>query len=336
MRATALSHLPDFPRPSIVPAVESALRDGDALVRLGGASGGGRLARRPPGPPGGPPPSRPGESRAPRGGPDPRGVPLRRGAARRLRSRARRVGPVGAGQRGPARGAPQSREPLRAPRPAGRGRVRAPHRALARPRLRPGAGQSRRSPARRGAGRGRRAVPRAGAPRGRPSTGRRSTRSALLRVRQKRLPEAVDLFRRAARARPESPRFAYVYAVALHDTGRAGEAITVLEGAPGQRPGNREILAGAGHVRRRARRREAGALEYAERLVALDPTDPAAQKLVETLRRQAGARSPAAPPCAGRRLMERLPPATSSATTPPRWRWSTRRGGSWDRRSSVG
>ena len=89
----------------------------------GRPSRGGRLARRPPGPPGGPPPSRPGESRAPRGSPDPRGAPARRGAARRLRSRARRAGPVGAGQRRPARGAPQSRESLRAhsagrPRPS--------------------------------------------------------------------------------------------------------------------------------------------------------------------------------------------------------------------------
>ena len=110
---------------------------------------------------------------------------------------------------------------------------------------------------------------------------------ALLRVRQKRLPEAVDLFRRAARARPDVPRFAYVYAVALHDTGKAGEAITVLEGALRQRPGNREILAAlASYLGERGDAKRA--LEYAERLVALDPTDPAAQKLVETLRRQAG------------------------------------------------
>jgi Flp pilus assembly protein TadD len=109
----------------------------------------------------------------------------------------------------------------------------------------------------------------------------------LLRVRQQRLPEAVDLFRRAAKARPDVPRLAYVYAVALHDTGRAGEAIAVLEGALRQRPANREVLAAlATYLGERGDAQRA--LGYAEQLAALDPTDAAAQKLVETLRRQAG------------------------------------------------
>ena len=111
---------------------------------------------------------------------------------------------------------------------------------------------------------------------------------ALLRVRQNRLPEAVDLLRRAARARPDSPRFAYVYAVALHDTGRVGDAITVLEGAHRQRPADRDTLAALatylgerGDVKR--------ALAYAEKLAVLDPADAAVRTLVETLRRRAGA-----------------------------------------------
>ena len=111
---------------------------------------------------------------------------------------------------------------------------------------------------------------------------------ALLRVRQNRLPEAVDLLRRAARARPDAPRFAYVYAVALHDTGRVGDAITVLEGAHRQRPADRDTLAALatylgerGDVKR--------ALAYAEKLAVLDPTDAAVRTLVETLRRRAGA-----------------------------------------------
>jgi Flp pilus assembly protein TadD len=110
---------------------------------------------------------------------------------------------------------------------------------------------------------------------------------ALLRVRQKRLPEAVDLLRRAARARPDAPRFAYVYAVALHDTGRAGDAITVLEGAHRQRPADRDVLAALatylgerGDVKR--------ALQYAEQLAALDPAEPSARALVESLRRRGG------------------------------------------------
>jgi predicted CXXCH cytochrome family protein len=111
---------------------------------------------------------------------------------------------------------------------------------------------------------------------------------ALLRVRQNRLPQAVDLLRRATRARPDSPRFAYVYAVALHDTGRAGDAIRVLEAAHRQRPADRDILAALatylgerGDVKR--------ALGYAEKLAALDPADAAARTLLEALRRRARA-----------------------------------------------
>jgi predicted CXXCH cytochrome family protein len=110
---------------------------------------------------------------------------------------------------------------------------------------------------------------------------------ALLRVRQNRVAEAVDLLRRAAHARPDSPRFAYVYAVALHDTGKAGEAITVLEGAHRQRPADRDVLSALatylgerGDVKR--------ALAYAEQLAALDPSEPTARALVESLRRRGG------------------------------------------------
>jgi predicted CXXCH cytochrome family protein len=111
---------------------------------------------------------------------------------------------------------------------------------------------------------------------------------ALRRVRENRLPEAIDLLRRAARARPDSPRFAYVYAVALHDTGRADDAIRVLEAAHRQRPADRDTLAALatylgerGDVKR--------ALGYAEKLAALDPADAAARTLLEALRRRTGA-----------------------------------------------
>jgi predicted CXXCH cytochrome family protein len=110
---------------------------------------------------------------------------------------------------------------------------------------------------------------------------------ALLRVRQKRLTEAVDLLRRAVRARPDSPRLAYVYAVALHDTGRAVDAIAVLEGAHRQRPADRDVLAAlASYLGERGDVKRA--LQYAEKLAALDPADPTARALVESLHRRGG------------------------------------------------
>jgi Flp pilus assembly protein TadD len=111
----------------------------------------------------------------------------------------------------------------------------------------------------------------------------------LLRVRQRQLPEAVDLLRRAAASRPESSRFAYVYAVSLHDTGRAADAIGVLETAHRRRPADREVLAGlASYLAERGDIRRA--LEHAEKLVALDPDDVTGRRLVEALRGRTGGR----------------------------------------------
>ena len=63
-----------------------------------------------------------------------------------------------------------------------------------------------------------------------------------------------------------------MYAVALHDTGRAHKAITVLEGALRQRPGNQEILAAlASYLGRTATR---SARFDAKQLVSPGPPTP--------------------------------------------------------------
>jgi predicted CXXCH cytochrome family protein len=109
----------------------------------------------------------------------------------------------------------------------------------------------------------------------------------LLRVRQGRLRDAVPLLRRAAAGRPESTRFGYVYAVALHSGGNAAEALTVLEGLHRRRPADRDVLAALVAIARgrgdlqRARR-------HAETLAKLLPTDPEAKALRDALRQQGG------------------------------------------------
>ena len=65
----------------------------------------------------------------------------------------------------------------------------------------------------------------------------------LRRVRQRDRAAAIDLLRRASERAPESTRFAYVYAVALHDTGAPTRAVAVLEQAHRRRPADREVLA---------------------------------------------------------------------------------------------
>jgi Flp pilus assembly protein TadD len=62
----------------------------------------------------------------------------------------------------------------------------------------------------------------------------------LLQVRAKKMPEALESLRQATELAPNETRFAYVYAVALHEVGRTREALAVvekcLERAPGDRP----------------------------------------------------------------------------------------------------
>jgi tetratricopeptide (TPR) repeat protein len=108
-------------------------------------------------------------------------------------------------------------------------------------------------------------------------------------VRQGRRAEAVELLRRAAALRPDAPRFAYVAAVALHDTGRPAEAVRMLEAAHRRWPGDRDTLhALAAYLRERGD--VPAALGYAEKLLALAPESPEARALVEALRRQAAGR----------------------------------------------
>ena len=64
----------------------------------------------------------------------------------------------------------------------------------------------------------------------------------LLLVRKKRYDEALIELGRASRERPESARYAYVYGVALHSTGKVNDAVRTLEAAQRRHPTDRAIL----------------------------------------------------------------------------------------------
>jgi predicted CXXCH cytochrome family protein len=64
----------------------------------------------------------------------------------------------------------------------------------------------------------------------------------LLRVRQKRLADALPLLGAAMRADPDNPRYAYVFGIALHDSGRQKQGIAVLERSLARHPRNPELL----------------------------------------------------------------------------------------------
>ena len=90
----------------------------------------------------------------------------------------------------------------------------------------------------------------------------------LALVRQQRSGEGLESLRAASAQEPRNSRYAYVYAVALADSGHRPEAIAVLEKAHGNASGDRDILAALVSYQRAAGN-ESAAREYARQLDAL-------------------------------------------------------------------
>jgi predicted CXXCH cytochrome family protein len=104
----------------------------------------------------------------------------------------------------------------------------------------------------------------------------------LLLVRRQRTPEALTELQAAARLAPESARYGYVYAVALHDTGRPKQAREVLTSVLARHPYDRHTL--AAQISYALEQRDATqALVHARRLAELEPANPEVRRLVERL-----------------------------------------------------
>jgi predicted CXXCH cytochrome family protein len=91
-------------------------------------------------------------------------------------------------------------------------------------------------------------------------------------VRQKRIPEALPELAKAAQLAPDVPRHAYVYAIALHDTGDGEKALAVLRQAYQRSPGSREILSALIEYETEAGHQEA-ALGWRRELAARSAAD---------------------------------------------------------------
>ena len=87
----------------------------------------------------------------------------------------------------------------------------------------------------------------------------------LALVRQKRMASALDELELATTQEPANARFSYVYAVALHSTGKSDAAIKRLESTLAAHPNDRDII-GALTSFHSARGDNAAAERYAERL----------------------------------------------------------------------
>ncbi len=102
-------------------------------------------------------------------------------------------------------------------------------------------------------------------------------------IRQKRLPEALAKLKEANRLAPDDARFAYVYAVALHDTGAPAKATEVLRAALARHPNDRSILTALASYDAQAGQFDA-AFGYAQRLVTLEPDDARLRRFEEMLK----------------------------------------------------
>ena len=81
---------------------------------------------------------------------------------------------------------------------------------------------------------------------------------------------------------PEIARYAYVYGVALNSTGQAVAGVSVLEASHSLHPNDREILFALATINRDMGR-TTKAMNWAEKLMALNPADPGAQQLLQSL-----------------------------------------------------
>jgi tetratricopeptide (TPR) repeat protein len=105
----------------------------------------------------------------------------------------------------------------------------------------------------------------------------------LTLVRLGRAPDAIAELARAAKLAPESPRYAYVFGIALHSAGEVERARGVLGDAYRRHPGDRSLLTGLVTLSRDAGDLET-ALTYAVALVELIPEDPGARQLLAEIR----------------------------------------------------
>jgi Flp pilus assembly protein TadD len=92
-------------------------------------------------------------------------------------------------------------------------------------------------------------------------------------VRQGQKATALDLLASASKGDPANARYAFVYAVALSDSGENAAAIAALENSLKSHPYDRDSLSAVIAYLAQAGDRK-GALEYARRLYELEPDNP--------------------------------------------------------------
>lgn len=104
----------------------------------------------------------------------------------------------------------------------------------------------------------------------------------LLEIRSGNRDEAMTYLARAADMETTGIRHRYVYAVALHDGGQAGEAIALLQSLLREAPANPDLLLALATYSRTAGNTE-DARRYGRELLDLMPDDPGVRQFYESL-----------------------------------------------------
>ncbi len=104
----------------------------------------------------------------------------------------------------------------------------------------------------------------------------------LALVRQGEAAMSLAALEKAVKLDPETARYTYVYGVALNSMGQAETSISVLKKAHDRHPEQREILLALATINRDMGHKDK-AVDWAEKLLALNPADPGAQQLLQSL-----------------------------------------------------
>jgi predicted CXXCH cytochrome family protein len=108
----------------------------------------------------------------------------------------------------------------------------------------------------------------------------------LTLTRLKRPDDALEELHGAAELEPDRARYAYVYAIGLHSAGRIADATAVLKESLTRHPADRDTLMALVTFNRNAGE-VSSALEYAEQLARIEPTNRDLADLIRELRDRA-------------------------------------------------
>jgi len=104
----------------------------------------------------------------------------------------------------------------------------------------------------------------------------------LLQARNQQMDVALGSLKKAAELEPGAARYTYVYGVALNSTGNPAEALHVLEQGFANHPGDQEIIFMIASIHRDLGQNDK-ALEWAQKLLEINPADQNATKFIELL-----------------------------------------------------